>query len=581
VKLPPEILMGIFVVLTGPRANTHVQTLNKTFSVAGFKTVKDIVRDDFRLLLYGKLNQSATNFHAYENGDFVAHTGTFLYGGQIGVPALTDYFDRFDENRINWHDTNGHFGLIISKNKSLYLTNDAIDGYALYRNRDGTIYSNSFLAILECEDRLTINAQGCYEFAWSESVFGGKTFIKEIERVPANTLIKIGRKTEETPQPAPVHISETTDSISFEDAVSEHSQRLEKLFSSYARNFSGRLRTALSGGYDSRLILALLLKAGVTPDIFVFGRDNDPDVRVALAIAQGENIPIEHIDKGAIPTPPPDEYAAIMERSFVALDGWKFAGIFDHGADFQDRLFRSKSDTVMMNGSVGEIYRNFYYLPDRPHTDSEIAQAFYSRYSTVACTEKFSPHDFEESLMEAMRYSLNVDSGQFSRSQVEALYPLFRGRYWTSRDISINQRFGWMLFPFLEPEIVQDTSSLPLQYKKTGRFEAALIQKIHPKLASYPSVYGHGFHEPPSIGHRFSDLTSSTRPIWLRRNMYRLKTRRMEPRPDYLGDEYLGEVFDVSFPILRDYFHIDKIFGSDVYNRVATMEYIFQKYNIS
>ncbi|MBL4720419.1 MAG: hypothetical protein JKY20_04720 [Alphaproteobacteria bacterium] len=573
--------MGIFVVLTGPRADAQAKKLDKTFSIAGFKSFKDISHDNYRLLLYGKLNQSPVNFQAFENGDFITHTGTFLYKGDIGTSALSNYYNAFDPNRVSWDDTNGHFGLILSKANTLHLTNDAIDAYAVYRNQDGTVYSNSFLAVLECVDKPRIDTQGCYEYAWSESVFGGKTFVKNIERVPPNTLISISRKIEEIPQPAPIHVSSTTDDISFEDAVTEHSQRLQALFSKYATNFKGRLRTALSGGYDSRLILGHLLDAGVTPDLFVFGRDDDPDVRVALTIAKGENIPIEHIDKGGTPPPPPEEFAETVERNFIAFDGWKFSGIFDHGADLSDRLFRSQSNTVMMNGSVGEIYRNFYYLPDKTHTDRDIAQAFYARYSPAACTSKFLVRDFEDGLMEAMRSSLQVASGEFSRSQVEALYPLFRGRYWSSRDISINQRFGWMLFPFLEPDIVQDTPNIPLRYKNSGRFEAALIHKIHPRLAAYPSVYGHGFHEPPSLGHRFSDLTSSHRPMWLRKNMYRLKTRHPEPRPIYLTDAYLKNIFDVKFPIMKDYFHINKIFSSEVFNRISTMEYIFQKYNIN
>ncbi len=573
--------MGIFIVLTGRTANSRAEALKNTFSPAGFELSKDIEHKNFRLLLFGKLTKSAADFHEFENGDFVTHTGSFLFKGRRGIDAIKDYFASFDGARVSWRDVSGHFGLIVLRNDKLYLSNDALDAYALYRNQDGTVYSNSFLAILECEPRRTINTQGCYEFAWSESVFGGKTFINEIERVPANTLVAIDARAAELPQTAPITLGETASGISFEDAVTIHTERLRNLFSTYAANFGDRIRTALSGGYDSRLILALLLESGVDPDLFVFGGANDPDIRVALSVAKGENLKIEHIDKSQFKNPSPEEFAEDIERNFVAFDGWKVTGIFDSGSDLHDRLYRSQSDTVAMNGSVGEIYRNFYYLPNGAFTALDVARTFYARYSPAACTDEFSPREFEEHIARSMQSVLQTDDSRLTRNQVEALYPLFRGRYWSSRDVSINQRFGWMLFPFLEGEIVQDTPEIPIRFKDNGRLESAIIAKINPKLAAYPSVYGHGFDKPPSIRHRITSMTSTHRPIWLRRRMYRLRTRRPDNRPFYLHDSYLGKAFDLEFPYMRKFFHLDKIYDSQVYNRIATMEFIFQKYSVS
>ena len=50
----------------------------------------------------------------------------------------------------------------------------------------------------------------------------------------------------------------------------------------------------------------------------------------------------------------------------------------------------------------------------------------------------------------AMREAIGAGSDELERSQVEELYPKFRGRFWTGRDASNNQRFGPMFFPYLE-----------------------------------------------------------------------------------------------------------------------------------
>jgi hypothetical protein len=51
-----------------------------------------------------------------------------------------------------------------------------------------------------------------------------------------------------------------------------------------AASFGDRVTCALSGGYDSRLILALLRRHGVSPRVYVYGPPGDKDVELARTI---------------------------------------------------------------------------------------------------------------------------------------------------------------------------------------------------------------------------------------------------------------------------------------------------------
>ena len=64
--------------------------------------------------------------------------------------------------------------------------------------------------------------------------------------------------------------------------------------------FPGDIGSALSGGYDSRHMTALLLSVGETPHLYVYGDSSSSDVRVAKNIALGERLELDHVDKGAL-----------------------------------------------------------------------------------------------------------------------------------------------------------------------------------------------------------------------------------------------------------------------------------------
>ncbi|WP_438992908.1 hypothetical protein [Pseudemcibacter sp.] len=70
-------------------------------------------------------------------------------------------------------------------------------------------------------------------------------------------------------------------------------RQMETIVSAYGKNIT----TALSGGYDSRLLLSLLIDAGVTPQLYVYGENSSPDVLVAKSIEKGEGLEINHVDK--------------------------------------------------------------------------------------------------------------------------------------------------------------------------------------------------------------------------------------------------------------------------------------------
>jgi hypothetical protein len=525
----------------------------------------------YTLHLFGKLNGFPPNLVDRGDGDFIAQTGTFYFQGKTGRAALDALYDSFDGKRFPWSECRGHFAVILSWRRRVFLATDALGAYKVYHDRERRFFSSSFVAVQQTQPRVTIDKQGCYEYAWDGATFGEKTFFNEIRMLPKGMLLEL------TPEPRVLSEWNLEPSppvtASFEDTAQRCASGLRALFRTYV-GAGGPFRLPLSGGYDSRLLLALLLDAGVKPELFIYGRADSAEVRLARQVADGEHLRLEQIDKTR-------KVSALgieerMQRASHCLDGWSEDGLFDNGADADDRCARAAGDRLLFNGSVGEIYRNFFNLPDGRYQLRHLVWAFYSYFAPHACTSAFDVEEYEARMIADMRRAICTGADWVTRDQIEALYPLHRGRYWTAREAAVNNRFGRALFPFLEACVIQGTESIPIAYKAYGRLEARIIQIIRPSLANYPTTRGFCPAEPAPLRYKLGIQLNVLRPTWMRQYSYRLRHWRWHDRPAHLTDAAVEAVIDPMLPTMRTYFHPERIYDPYVFNRVCTMEWLSQ-----
>jgi asparagine synthase (glutamine-hydrolysing) len=228
----------------------------------------------------------------------------------------------------------------------------------------------------------------------------------------------------------------------------------------------------------------------------------------------------------------------------------------------------------MLNGGGGEIFRNFFYLPDRAFTATQLVWSFYSRYSPHWCSGEFAEAAYVRAL--AAKIADTVGGGErLTREQVEYAYPAFRCGFWMGRNNSNNTRLGHAMTPFIDRDLVRLAVAVPLALKNHGRFEAGLIRALSPALAGYTSDYGHAFDREPPLSRILKDHATLLRPPWLRRYTYRLRYRKALLRPAWLEPHMLQRVLDVRMPVMSQFFHLGRVNDPEVFARIATLEYLF------
>jgi len=123
-----------------------------------------------------------------------------------------------------------------------------------------------------------------------------KTLHPDVERMPAGAVLHVAKGA------SPTFLRRDTWAERYEQGVGSGAQdalaneAVRALNEETARWLAGRpVALALSGGYDSRVVLGSLLHAGVKPHVLAMGAPDSTDVTVSRKIAAGLGLSYQHI----------------------------------------------------------------------------------------------------------------------------------------------------------------------------------------------------------------------------------------------------------------------------------------------
>lgn len=572
--------MGAFALVRKTLGPDVIDHISSVFDKRGFPAPKKLETRDHVLLLCNKIVSPMPNLFIDEMGDFAAATGTMFYRDSFGLQGLAHLLADAKAERIDETAFFGSFAVIIKTGLKLVMFGDALGSYKIYKNDDISVVSSSFLACLPTIDYPQFETQSVYEYVFNGACFGNATLLKGLSLLGPEDHIRLEPSLLQEQRDITPDLSVSQASLG--EHVEANLSVLRRQYAAIYRAFGDQVDTALSGGYDSRLTLALLRAQGANPHIHVYGATHDPDVIVAQRIAAGEGFRLVHADKNALGDPSPEGVAAAVETQFWAFDGAPTDGIVGSGSDLATRRARTEGGILALNGGGGEIFRNFFYLPPRAFTILELVWTFYNQFDPKVAREPFSETDYNRALERKIAAIFQDPRRELTRVQIEYVYPGFRGRFWTGLNTSLNNAFGPALTPFFDMSVVREAIRVPMRFKNHGILEAAMIAAVDPRLAQYPSAYGHDFLGTPPLSKRLADWGTYLRPPLLRRLSYRMKSsiQGFDLSRDF-KPEYRQGYLPSGTPVMDQYFDLSAMRDNEQINRLLTLEVLAQKMNIT
>jgi hypothetical protein len=578
-------MAGLFLVQTHDPdfARDALAGARAQFALHGFRDLQELAFPGWRLIHAPHIIGGPENL-LVQGDDFAAVAGTITCDGKLGRPALEALLRM--GTQPDWGRLAGQFVALVRAQGKTVLFTDFFGAFQCFHDAGMRLFSTSLLSAAKALPRLSFDPQSVYEFAFNVVPLGDDTVLNELKRLGPDRLVELdqdGARTHAVPKPLP----ESSDSRPLDERIQLHRDRLGQVVREHVAAFGDRVFCPLSGGLDSRLLLSALRAEGCSPHIYVYGDRNGSDVCIARSIGAELGFEVEWFDKEGYCQLAPDAFPGQVERIFHDHDGLpNYGGLFDNGGNLAARDARHAGGALAASGGCGEIFRNFFFLPDRPITATTVTRSFFARYTRKDVTGLFEEHAFLRAIEDKILHALGRpgERAPLPRAVIEQVYPRVRCRSLFGKEISDESRHGAYMMPFLDHQLVALGIALPLQLKNAGRFEAMLIQAIDPELARLPSAYGHDFAGPPNLTHRVSEWSTRMRPAWMRQRSYAAQ-RRLGPVRDEHGGlltpDYLGRVVDLDLPLMRRFFRPERIGGdTGLLRRVACLEYLGEKLGV-
>ena len=485
--------------------------------------------------------QTAENFDVRTSAGVACCIGPIWYRGHFGGAALSLLLNEIGgSHQIDESELRGNFAVFLCTDDCYWLMNDVLGFVRIYASADGCFYSTSWLATCAYAGGVELDEAAAAEYVLLGASHSDRTVARGITTLPLAHAFDLTRGCTRARLPADIW-DETRVVSSFDAVVDQFCSYFRTVCAEITVAFPGRTRAALSGGFDSRLILAGLLASDNRPELFVYGASNSEDLPIARSVADSAGIPLDVIDKSVLNRQSPLPDTERLVDSALFFDGLPNDGIYDPGADERTRLAQTAGGCLALNGGGGEIFRNFFHLPDRSLRAVDIVRAFYRGFDPQVFRRADGLACYEDSLVSSIRRSLGLGSthsGQaLRREQVELIYPLFRCHHWMSVNNSVAVRQGHYVTPLIDLNTVRLGCPLPMAWKNAGRLESRLIANLHQVVANQPSAYGFRFADGPGWRAHLAERAACMRPVFARPfiNAARRRLRKLGVAPEMLA----------------------------------------------
>ncbi len=378
-----------------------------------------------------------------------------------------------------------------ARSHEVFVVTDLMGGRHCFMRvlRDCVALSTSSLLLAALGDA-TPDALACEEFLRTGATYEDRTLFRKVKKLAPATIyrfadgalagaIRYWRMSDLDP-----------DTFDGEDAAQGLGERLIRVAEQIAANYR-RPVCDLTGGYNSRLVVAAFLNAGVEFETTVVGHDADPDVVISKDLSKLIGAPNSRFK--------PDEAVQFqrLEEALRLTDGE--CDLIHYARVHTPRDGLSAEFDVSVNGSYGEIARGYGWnilfpkIGRREQLDCRELAA--KCYAADPCSPDLFPPDAAFDIVEHLamiiaRLNKGLD-GWPNTAQMDHAYLTLRMQRWHGRIASGVDQVWPCISPFMFRSTLETALQTTVRTRRHSRLVRSLMAMFSHRLAAYPLEHGY------------------------------------------------------------------------------------------
>jgi hypothetical protein len=524
-----------------------------------------------RAATFARQNGSGTPLIRDEHtGNWLLTVGSWFHADGYGTgvePRLLAECTRFGSASVA-QALSGFFTLLFhdaSREETCVITDLVGSRHAFLREFPWGLALASSSLVLASLAAAPLDPLGCEEFLHTGIVYEERTFFRDVRKLAPASIYKFANgKLVETQRYWDIrHL--TPESLKAGQAIEAFSASLIQAAKQVGQVFP-RIISDLTGGYDSRALVAGLLTAGVDFETTVSGAPDAPDVVSARGLASLTGQPHHPVEVN------PQISFAQLQKALAVTDGE--VDLVEYARNVlpvHERTARQYD--ISLNGSFGEVARGYWWellLPQigkRAPLDARKLAA--GRYVVDPSSPQLFPTSTD--LVEhfaAMIGRLNAGLRDWpNTTQLDHAYLQLRMQRWQGRLATSTDQIRACLSPLMFRPVLETMLQTEHRLRQRSLLVREMLVRLQPRLAAHPLE--HGYPAEPFTwrnAHRFAPLlTSYGKKVWHKGGRLlgvnqSLKTHAAEPVRVQLGrDEAVRALLRPASMRLSDWLGVERL----------------------
>lgn len=569
-----------------------IDAVRNVFNEKGFSAPAQFTLNDMTLWLYKKQLVDEDNYYFTENGSAIFASGTLIYKGKSYIDTLRCLIWDFERDQVDLNDIIGAFSIILLKDGKLYVLTDRSDMCHIYINREQTIVTSSFLAMIAAQtQRLSLNRMACLEQLMIGYTVAPDTIIKEIS-ILTESMKKAhnGSSYSFIVYPESPACRNNSNCEDFNGCVHYQLKSLNDYFQQIAplaKDYG--VDIGLSGGYDSRLNLLLTsrLPAKISGHTHS-SAGHRTEQKIAEAITAKKNISLRSIHINNPTEITEEQLMANLSDSFYFYDGRtnKTMGTYNDVHTRKYRIAILDKNKLGLNGLGGELFRNHDHTYIGKINFGEWIKYYLMDLYAVSSLNKKELRSFLEYVI--FKYSEILDMRPAKYKYIDRFATRrFYASVWFPYSAGIKSQaenqLAFFLMPFCEYTIRNKALQATPFIGVNGKFESAMMMELDREVAGIPSSYGFAFGKEPAL-HMIKSLFKCCMPERIKNGvgLARLKLSKRTDS-DYVNSISAHPMLQQIIALLRDLrlpISWEDLFLSRVhFERAISTGYLLYKYS--